>query len=591
MALLNFKLGKFENLASVNKNAGTVYITKDEKAMYVDIDDSTRIRIGDIIQLNSVREAQPPFSTEALYYFIEENALLKWVQYAEDGQTKYKWQQLNSVSDLQTNISDLQNDVATLKTKVGSAATTDSEGQPVAATGLFADVAALQTADTDLQKQITANKTAIESNDTDIADLTERMVAAEAITVTVSGIAEQAAENKTAIEKVSGVVGDASTAGSLVYRTDAIEKSIGTEESESSILYRVKAVETLAGENKSAIGDDNTNGTVKNRIKLLEDGLATTNTTVGEHTTTLADHEDAISELKAAVGEDASGLAGKIDSLTTDLNTAKSDITDIQTKNSEQDTAIKDAADQAAANKTAIEKLNGDSTVEGSVAYAVAAEAELRANADTGLQNSINSLASRVSDIETKNGEQDTAIGNAATQAAENKTAIEKLTDGMGESDTILSKINEAKEALSAEIDADINAANAMEYQGNISSMDDLPISGVKVGDTYVVATKFSSNGITYNAGDMLIATGTEDLTTGIIGDDLAWNHVKTGYDVANEAHLTGMDNAINLTSHLSDEAGDLGKITFVDGGSGIKATVVDGVVTLTMEWGTFGED
>lgn len=581
MAMLNFKMGswtkEFDKLAKV---PGTVYVTTNEKAMYVDVDANTRIRIGDIIQVNSAKAAEPPFSTEALYYFIEENALMKW--------NGSEWKQLNKVSDIQASISDLQDSIATLKANVGTAATTDINGQPVAATGLYKDIVDLQAKDADLQSQITANKEAIESNDQDIENLTTRMSAAEAITGTVSSIADQVATNKTNIETVTATIGNADTAGSLVYRTNAIEASIGNEETEDSILYRIKNVETLATDNKTAIGSETTTGTIKNRIKVLEDGLATTNTTVGEHTATLSDHTDAINELKTAVGDGADGLASKVETLTTELNTAKSDITSIQAKNEEQDTKIKDAADQAATNKTAIEELTGDETKEGSVKHAVKAEADLRAAADTALQNNIDNLASRVGAVETKNTEQDTAIKNAANQAAENKTAIDKLNDGEDVEGSVAYKVKEAKDALSAEIDKDINAANAMEYQGSISKIADLPSSDVKIGDTYVVASKFSDNGITYNAGDMLIAKGTEDEATGIIGNDLSWNHVKTGYDVANEAHLVGSNNAINLTSHLSDDDGDLGKITFADGGSGIKTAIADNTITLTIEWGTF---
>lgn len=580
MALLNFKLGEFKNLANAAKQAGTVYITKDEKAMYVDVDSNTRIRIGDIIQLPSSREAQPPFSTEALYYFIEENALLKW-----NGTT---WKQLNSVSDLQTNISDLQTEVATLKTKVGAAASATSDGQTVEATGLFKDVADLKAEDVNLQAQITKNKNDIAANDKDIADLSGRMSAAEAITAKVTGIEEKISENATNISKVSAVVGDAGTAGSLVYRTDAIEKAIGAEgANDGSILDRVKKVETLAANNQTAIGDDGTAGSVKGRIKVLETSVAEHKTALDKHDGLLNDQADAIKTLQDAVGENAEGLAGKVATLTNDLKTAQENIEAIQEKDQDQDTKIKNAADKAAANETAIGKLNAGEAVEGSVKYAVKVEADARAAADSALQNSINGLASRVGAAETKNEEQDTRLEAVEEKASANATAIGELNAGEEVVGSVDYKIKQAKEALSAEIDKDINAANAMEYKGSISAKADLPSSNVKIGDTYVVGTKFADGDVTYNPGDMLIAKGTED-DNGHIGADLAWNHVKTGYDVANEAKLSGQGNAINLTSHLSGELGDLGKITFVDGGSGVKAAIADNAITLTVEWGSF---
>lgn len=111
--LLNFKFGQFANLPAT-KSAGTVYITTDEQAMYVDLPKShdtnaeiTRVRIGDIIVKDSAKTAQPPFSTGAFYYFVTENALCRW-----NGET---WTQINSVSDVQKDISTLS---ATLNAEI-----------------------------------------------------------------------------------------------------------------------------------------------------------------------------------------------------------------------------------------------------------------------------------------------------------------------------------------------------------------------------------------------------------------------------------------------------------------------------------------
>lgn len=96
--LLNFKFGLQPSLASQALEAGTVYVTTDEHALYLDLPkapDSTelqRIRIGDIIVIESARVAEPPFAEGAFYYFVEENALLRW-----DGSA---WKQLNKDTDL-----------------------------------------------------------------------------------------------------------------------------------------------------------------------------------------------------------------------------------------------------------------------------------------------------------------------------------------------------------------------------------------------------------------------------------------------------------------------------------------------------------
>lgn len=103
--LLNFKFGQFSKLP-IDTKAGTVYVTTDEQAMYIDLPESLednasvkRIRIGDIVVKQNAREAVPPFSEGAFYYFVDENALLRW--------NGSGWTQVNSVSDVQANITDL----------------------------------------------------------------------------------------------------------------------------------------------------------------------------------------------------------------------------------------------------------------------------------------------------------------------------------------------------------------------------------------------------------------------------------------------------------------------------------------------------
>ena len=50
MAMLNFKYGLHKNLPAFKsgENIGTIYVTTDEKAMYVDLDGG-RIRLSQII--------------------------------------------------------------------------------------------------------------------------------------------------------------------------------------------------------------------------------------------------------------------------------------------------------------------------------------------------------------------------------------------------------------------------------------------------------------------------------------------------------------------------------------------------------------
>lgn len=79
MANVAFKKGLRANLPAA-KSAGTFYVTTDERAIYLDIDDSSRIRIGDFQEFANVAalEANPNPSTTALYYVSDINCLAKW---------------------------------------------------------------------------------------------------------------------------------------------------------------------------------------------------------------------------------------------------------------------------------------------------------------------------------------------------------------------------------------------------------------------------------------------------------------------------------------------------------------------------------
>jgi hypothetical protein len=79
MAILNFMKGEYALLPKTYKE-GTVYVTTDEKAMYIDISNSQRIRLGQIVTVDTVEAwegLKPPFSHEAFYYIKEGNALFK----------------------------------------------------------------------------------------------------------------------------------------------------------------------------------------------------------------------------------------------------------------------------------------------------------------------------------------------------------------------------------------------------------------------------------------------------------------------------------------------------------------------------------
>lgn len=79
MATVAFKKGLLNKLPSTYAE-GTFYITTDERAIYLDVDDETRIRLGDFQEFANIaaleENANP--STSALYYVTDINCLAKW---------------------------------------------------------------------------------------------------------------------------------------------------------------------------------------------------------------------------------------------------------------------------------------------------------------------------------------------------------------------------------------------------------------------------------------------------------------------------------------------------------------------------------
>ena len=140
--LLRFRKGTYAQINAATKVPGTIYIAKDEKAMYVDVSADERIRIGDFIRVEKVEGITPPYSTTALYYVEADNALLKY-----DGSA---WKQVNGTDDLKASLTALtervtaaegkittaEGKITALETKVGAAAEGEND-----ATGLFAAVA------------------------------------------------------------------------------------------------------------------------------------------------------------------------------------------------------------------------------------------------------------------------------------------------------------------------------------------------------------------------------------------------------------------------------------------------------------------
>lgn len=135
---LYLRKGLLANLADAPKVPGAISITTDERAMYLDLSETERIRLGDFIQVANTTELYSakyqPYSTTALYYVEDVNGLYKYTGTAwklinepfvlEDdvnfdhinntlnAQSQAISQINNSLTELDTAIDDVESDLA-----------------------------------------------------------------------------------------------------------------------------------------------------------------------------------------------------------------------------------------------------------------------------------------------------------------------------------------------------------------------------------------------------------------------------------------------------------------------------------------------
>lgn len=669
--LLKFKKGLHANLAKQAKVAGTVYVTTDEQAMYVDIDSSTRIRLSDIIQVdtvNKLRDMAPKYSSTALYYVIDENALLK---YTGDGNSNHTWKQINSVSDVTANLDALTTRVTNNEKaitanadgikKLNKEVYGNEDGTQHATNGLVKKVAALEAADVTIKADVKANKDAIgttndaasadgtlyariKKNASDISGLTTRVGTAESSITTLSsivgatandGLRKAVADNTTNISNLRtdlGNKGDSADAdGSAFARIAAVKASVATNTGEianlktkdqaidksisdingsiSTINGEITTIKenatNLAGRVTTAEGDidelEEWKGTASSQISTLEGTVATQGQTIAGHTTSIGENaaaitgldgrldtaEGKITALGTTVGDANSGLVKDV----ADLKTADTEIRELISDNTDAIDAVDGKVDAVSARVTETETNIG--TISGKVG-GLETWKESAVTDIANLKSKDTELADKITAIETKNSNQDTAINSNAdaiealdTRVTDAETAITNLDANKVDKTTY----NADKAALEKKITDDINAANAMRFISSTATALPTTVTAankLQVGDTYVASTGFTQGSVPVNPGDLLIAKGDE--TNGYIVGAVEWQIVDTGYNDSHENKIVAdaANSAVKLQSYLGH---DLSKVEFAAEGAARVAVTGTGnasTVTVSVVWDDF---
>ena len=369
MALLNFKKGEFKDLEKAPLQEGTVYITTDEKAMYVDLTGSNgldRIRIGQIISLTEQEwEAKkPPFYSDTFYYITDKNALLKY--------TNGAWKQINSTEVLSSKI-------AALETMVYGNSTT---------TGLDSRVGTLETSMSEAQGNINSLTTKVgnleSSRVKDVKVNGTSVVTNNVANITVGALASK---DKVALSDFATDVTNKLGGYDTTISTLATKESLASTKSEleGKITTNTNNIATI--NNTLGTGFNDSTKTVAKVIAdvnaRIGDGFTSTNTVAKEIDslkTRVSDNESDIEGLQTA--DDA--IRGRLTSLETASTTQGNSINTINntlTSHDERITAAKNRADKgvtdaaaaqqtansavnaASANATAIEEINGEISV------------------------------------------------------------------------------------------------------------------------------------------------------------------------------------------------------------------------------------
>ena len=343
---VRFNRGTLANMPA-NKVDGSIYITTDEGAMYVD-NGSQRIRLGDFVPVNTVSDlpaAGHAYET-AVYYVREGNILARW------DKTNSRWVQINKAG-----VVGITNDSSTGNVISGISLATAADGT----------------------LQLRLSKVTVATSQ-DLSDLIDRMDAAEddidaleSAVTTINGDVNTSGSILNAVDTArQALLGNETTYITLKTIGDAIrglltDMTTATSDIEdlqddvSDLEPRVEALEDAVD---ILNGDANTSGSVANQVsaavtalinnapasfdtlKEIADWIQTHGNEAAALITRLSDAEDDIEALEGRMDT----AEDDIDTLESGLSTANTNITNLQ---------------------TAVNTLNGNSSTVGSVEYKI----------------------------------------------------------------------------------------------------------------------------------------------------------------------------------------------------------------------------
>lgn len=479
--LLTFKKGLRENLPGLDQcKAGTIYVTTDERAMYVDISDTQRIRLGDFIEYATEDDFKKAghYSETALYYIAEGHKLLKYSKTNDDNTIDFVY--LNSTSTIATDLAELTKQVNTNKTDIATLKTdrvtvTDFNTFKEANT---AAIAAAKKAGDDAQADVDALEGVVNHATTGLA--------------ATKDIADK---NKTGIAaldtRVSNLETDKADADDVASEVTRLEGLISTAQTQAN--KGVTDAAAAQGTANSALAQANTNKTDISNLKTNKLNVADFNTFKTENSEVIAaakkagdDAQKDVDDLEAVVNHATTGLAAtkaiadKNKSDIANLGSTKADKTAVASEVERLEGLISTAKDQAdkgvADAATAQTKANS--------AYDLADGANTQANTN---KTNITNLTTRVKDLEDNSAtsaELNSAVEtlNEAIEAAAAKgqTGINDAAAAQGTADSALAQANTNKTDIS---NLKTNKVNVSDFNTFKTSNSEAIAAAKKSGD------------------------------------------------------------------------------------------------------------
>lgn len=568
MANLLFKKGSYNDFKTKvlggKAVAGTLYLTEDEGSLYLGKSDGSVTRIqGTVHQYATLKDfgasVTPPYSTDVVYFIADKNALVRW-----DGSN---WIQLN------TSKATFDAKVSELNTAIGGVAS--DLGEAVARIGT--NEGAIKTLNTEVAKK--ADKTTVNGIDGRLQTV-EGTVATHVQTI-------KTLATKSEVQAVVSDLGEVSTKVTNLEsnKVDKVSgKGLSTNDFTNAYKEKLdniapKATETYVDSTLNTGADDNhaiSNATATVKFNEIDEDIRELNAAieavekdlVDDYVTKVTYNEqigDITGDIKAI--EDALGLGE-----TAGDNTVGKRLDALETLTSGHTTTISGHTSDIAELQTATGTNAGNITTLQGQMTTVTQKANDNATAITTLRNDV---ADTYVTKTTYNGKVAEIEGNVSGNAAD----IKELQDDIKTKAT-KTELNNLDTALQAKIDSEIKAVNAMTYKGGIATQAALnALTGVKIGDTYVVSSAFGG----YQPGDLLVASGTE--TNGVLSS-ITWNHVETGYNADHQPSLTVSGNVISLTSAVTGD--NLGEITIASATENLTVSTSGTTISINMEWGSF---